>query len=214
MVAVSRQQHWDRIHRSKASSDVSWYRPHLDQSLRFIENAGLAPNAQIIDVGGGASTLVDDLLDRGFAEVTVLDISASALERTRERLGVGASAVTWLVGDVTSVELPPKCYDLWHDRAVFHFLTDQADRARYVAAVRRSLKPGGHLVMATFGPGGPEKCSGLEVTRYGEDALRSRFGDGFRLVGSCTEIHTTPSGATQEFMYCHLRMQGDEQEGA
>ncbi len=214
MVDVDRQQHWDRIHSGKAPAEVSWYRPHLDQSLRFIHDAGLVPSARIIDIGGGASTLVDDLLDRGFEDVTVLDISASALERTRERLGARASAVTWLVGDVTSVELPAESYDLWHDRAVFHFLTDPEERARYVAAVRRCLRPGGHLVMATFGPGGPEKCSGLEVTRYGADALRNRFGNGFRLVGSCAEIHTTPSGATQEFMYCHLRMRDDEVEGA
>ncbi len=204
--AMDRQQHWERIHGAKAPADVSWYRPHLERSLAFIEGAGLARNARIIDVGGGASTLVDDLLDRGYDDVTVLDISSAAIDRAKERLGARANAVTWLVGDITTIELPKHRYDFWHDRAVFHFLTDPEARLRYTAAVRRSLKIDGHIVVATFGPSGPEKCSGLDVVRYSADGLHEQFGGQFRKVGSCTEFHTTPWGAEQEFMYCYCRM--------
>ena len=205
-VTLGRQQHWERIHGAKAPADVSWYRPHLERSLAFIEGAGLARNARIIDVGGGASTLVDDLLDRGYNDVTVLDISSAAIDRAKERLGARANAVTWLVGDITTIELPKHRYDFWHDRAVFHFLTDPEARLRYTAAVRRSLKIDGHIVVATFGPSGPEKCSGLDVVRYSADGLHEQFGGQFRKVGSCTEFHTTPWGAEQEFMYCYCRM--------
>lgn len=203
---MEKQEHWERIHSGKAPVDVSWYRPHLEQSLAFIDGAGIAPTAPIIDIGAGTSTLVDDLLSRGFECLTVLDISSAAIDKAKARLGARADAVIWLVGDITTIELPPHYYDFWHDRAVFHFLTDPESRLRYVAAVRRSLKVDGHIVVATFGPSGPEKCSGLDVMRYSADGLHGQFGGRFRKEASCTEIHTTPWGTEQEFIYCYCRM--------
>ena len=187
---------------------MSWYRPHLEQSLRFIDAAGLGRDAAIIDVGGGASTLVDDLLERGHSNVTVLDVSARAIDAAKARLGKRAAGVHWLVADITTVDLAPASYDFWHDRAVFHFLRDADDRRRYVAAVTRSVKPGGHVLVATFGPEGPTKCSGLDVVRYGADELHAELGADFQRVNSATEVHTTPSGAEQQFVYCHCRLRG------
>jgi SAM-dependent methyltransferase len=206
--AVSEQEHWERIYLGKGPGEVSWYRPHLDRSLRFIEEARLPPAASILDVGGGTSTLVDDLLDRGYADVTVLDLSARAIAQARERLGDRAAGVTWLVGDITAIELPEHRFDFWHDRAVFHFLTEESARRRYVAAVRRALKPNGHVVVATFGPSGPERCSGLPVVRYSAEGIHGQFGSEFRKVGSETELHHTPWGSEQEFVYCYCRMPG------
>ena len=200
------KKHWERVYAEKAPDRVSWFRPHLDRSLRFVDAARIAPAAAVIDVGGGASTFVDDLLDRGFSNVTVLDLSEIALESARERLGGRASAVQWICADVTHADLPERTYDFWHDRAVFHFLTDPAARVRYVDAVRRSLRPGGHIVVATFGPHGPEKCSGLEVLRFTPDALHAEFGDAFAKIADSTEIHDTPWGSEQEFVYCYCRM--------
>jgi len=199
-------EHWENIHRRGRPEEDSWYRPHLERSLHFIEEAGLMPGAAILDVGGGTSTLVDDLLERGFSNVSVLDISQSAIRQTQARLGTRAGTVTWLVGDITRIELPERHYDFWHDRAVFHFLTEDTDRRRYVTAVRRSLKPDGHIVVATFGPEGPERCSGLPVRRYGTRGIQDEFGDGFRKVGEARELHRTPGGSEQEFVYCYCRM--------
>ncbi len=195
--------HWDAVHGGKRPQDTSWYRPHLDRSLRFIDQAGLSPDAAIIDVGGGASTLVDDLVARGYLDITVLDLSEIALEQARSRLGASAARVTWIVGDITRIELPHHRYDFWHDRAVFHFLTKDAARARYVAAVRRAVKPGGHVVVATFGPHGPERCSGLPVVRYSPEAIHAQFGAPFMVIGSDQETHQTPWGTDQEFVYCY-----------
>jgi len=200
------QEHWETVYRTKATNQVSWYAEHLDRSLAFIEGAGLAKDATILDVGGGAATLVDDLLDRGYADVTVLDLASAAVDRARERLGERAASVKWIVGDVTEVTLPEHSVDFWHDRAVFHFLRDEAARRRYVALVRRAVKPGGHVLVATFGPEGPERCSGLEVVRFDEDGLHAEFGGEFRKVGSARETHTTPWGSTQQFVYCWCRV--------
>jgi SAM-dependent methyltransferase len=202
------QRHWEAVYGAKAEDEVSWYRPHLERSLFFVIDAKLGPDAQIIDVGGGSSTLVDDLLDMGYRNLMVLDISSTAIERAKERLGDRADAVRWMVGDATSVDLPPSHFDFWHDRAVFHFLTDPAARRRYVRQVGRSLKPGGHVVVATFGEEGPERCSGLDVVRYSAEALHSQFGGGFRKVSSKVENHVTPWGAEQEFVYCYCRLEG------
>jgi ubiquinone/menaquinone biosynthesis C-methylase UbiE len=202
------QQHWESIYATKSPDEVSWYRPHLERSLFFVIDAKLGPDAQIIDVGGGSSTLVDDLLDLGYRNLTVLDISSAAIEQARERLGERADAVSWVVGDATSVDLPASHFDFWHDRAVFHFLTDPAARLSYVQQVRRCLKPGGHIVVATFGEEGPERCSGLDVVRYSADALHGQFGDSFRKVSSTIENHVTPWGAEQEFVYCYCRLEG------
>jgi len=200
------KKHWDAVYAGKAPDRVSWYRPHLDRSLRFLDAARIPPAAAVIDVGGGASTFVDDLLDRGYSNLTVLDLSETALETARARLGDRASAVEWICADVTQAKLPERAYDFWHDRAVFHFLTDPAGRSRYVDAVRKSLRPGGHIVVATFGPHGPEKCSGLEVLRFTPDSLHAEFGDDFAKVADVMEMHHTPWGSEQEFVYCYCRL--------
>jgi SAM-dependent methyltransferase len=157
----------------------------------------------VIDVGGGASTLVDDLLDAGYRDLTVLDLSAAALRAARGRLGERADLVDWIEGDVTEVELPEARFDVWHDRAVFHFLTEEDQRARYVEAARRSVRPGGHVIVAAFGPGGPARCSGLPVVRYSPDRLHDEFGSPFALVEHASETHRTPWGSAQEFIYCY-----------
>lgn len=199
---VDRQQHWESVYQTKATDAVSWFQPHASSSLRLIE--GLAGrDAHIIDVGGGASVLVDDLLDAGYRNLTVLDLAESALAASRARLGARAEAVQWIAADITRAELPAARYDVWHDRAVFHFLTDPADRARYIEQVLKSVKPGGHVIVAAFGPGGPLQCSGLDVVRYAPDALHAEFGATFRLLGHETEIHHTPAGKEQEFVYCY-----------
>lgn len=199
---VDHQQHWDSVYRNKAADQVGWFQPHAASSLRLIEGCA-AKDAHIIDVGGGASVLVDDLLDAGYRNLTVLDLAESALAASRARLGERADSVQWVAADITRAELPEACYDVWHDRAVFHFLTDPADRARYVAQVLKSVKPGGHVIVAAFGPGGPLQCSGLDVVRYDPDALHAEFGAPFRLLGHETETHHTPSGQEQEFVYCY-----------
>lgn len=203
---MGEKEHWEDIYGHKTPDQVSWYRPHLERSIQFIEGAGLPKDAAIIDVGGGASTLVDDLLDRGYSNITVLDISSTSMMGAKDRLGPRAETVTWIVGDITQVQLPEHGYDFWHDRAVFHFLQDVAMRRRYVAAVSRALKPAGHIVVATFGPAGPEKCSGLEVMRYSPDELHAEFGRGFKKIASCSEAHLTPWGSEQEFVYCYCRI--------
>ena len=199
------REHWDGVYGRRRADEVSWYRPHLEQSMRLIDAANVGPDAAIIDVGCGASTLVDDLLLRGYANITVLDISAAALEVAKARLAERAASVHWLAADITQVDLGPNAYDLWHDRAVFHFLRGEDERRLYVACAGRSLKPGGHLVIATFGPEGPDRCSGLDVVRYGADELRAQFGVDFALIEDVTEVHATPSGAHQQFVYCLFR---------
>ena len=197
------QAHWETVFGSKAPDAVSWYRPHLETSLGLIERAASGKSAAMIDVGGGESTLVDDLLARGYHDVTVLDISATALEVTRQRLGADAERVHWIEADVTRVDLEPRRYEVWHDRAVFHFLTAESDRRAYVQRVAQAVKPGGHVIVSTFGPEGPKKCSGLDVVRYDAEALHQQFGRRFHLVESCQELHRTPFGATQQFLYCY-----------
>ena len=204
------REHWEGVYEQKAPERVSWYRPHLEQSLKFIDDARLDRDAAIIDVGGGASTLVDDLLGRGYVNVTVLDVSPTAIASAKARLGRRASAVRWLTADITQTELAAGAYDFWHDRAVFHFLRDEEDRRRYVAAAKRSVKPGGHILVATFGPEGPSRCSGLDVVRYDPDGLHAQFGAAFQKVGSSTEVHETPSGAEQQFVYCDCRLSDAE----
>lgn len=204
---MTTKAHWEHVYQSKATDEVSWYSPHLDVSLKLIEAAGTHGDAAIIDVGGGESTLVDDLVSRGYKDVTVLDISPVAIEVAKSRLGPSAASVHWIAGDITDVSLGGARYDLWHDRAVFHFLTDDNDRAAYVRQVARAVRPGGHVIIATFGPEGPEKCSGLDVVRYDAGGLHRQFGPKFRLLDSVTELHETPSGALQQFLYCSCRVE-------
>jgi len=203
------KRHWEHIYRTKQPTEVSWYRLHLEVSLRLIQAAAPTLDAQIIDVGGGESTLVDDLLARGYANVSVMDLSATALEVAKARLGTLASAVAWLCGDVRSFAFSQHRYDVWHDRAVFHFLTDAQDRLAYVRQVNHAVKPGGHVIVATFGPEGPDKCSELDVMRYDPQSLHGEFGAPFRLVDNLTELHETPSGAIQQFTYCYCKVAED-----
>jgi len=200
------KSHWERLYSSKAPDAVSWYAPHLDESLAYIGRAGVAADAAIVDVGGGEATLVDDLLDAGFRRLTVLDISETALAVCRARLGERAAGVTWLPADVLSHAFEPRSVDLWHDRAVFHFLTGERERERYVAQVLRALKPGGHAIVGAFGPQGPLQCSGLPVARYSSGALHDAFGARFALLDHSTTLHTTPWGSTQQFVYCYCRL--------
>lgn len=196
------KSHWEQVYRSKPVEGVSWYQPHALRSLDLIRRVAPDPDARILDVGAGASTLVDDLLDAGMTRLSVLDISASALRVARERLGARAAAVRWIEGDITTVPLEPGSVDVWHDRAVFHFLTEPADRAAYVRQVRRAVRPGGHVIVAAFGPDGPSECSGLPVVRYAPGELHAQFGGDFELVEHQVEDHRTPSGAIQHFVYC------------
>jgi 2-polyprenyl-3-methyl-5-hydroxy-6-metoxy-1,4-benzoquinol methylase len=204
---MNMETHWEKIYREKAPDAVSWYRPHLETSLALIENAAPARDASIIDVGGGESTLVDDLLARGYQSVTVLDVSQTAIEFTKKRLRTAAEHVQWLAADITNCELPPRAYDVWHDRAVFHFLTALDQRAAYVRQVARAVKPGGHVLVSTFGPEGPTKCSGLDIVRYDAESLHAEFGTRFRMLESLKELHNTPFGTTQQFLYCLCRIE-------
>jgi 2-polyprenyl-3-methyl-5-hydroxy-6-metoxy-1,4-benzoquinol methylase len=199
---MSTQPHWEHIYGTKAADEVSWFRPHLETSLALIERSSADRSARIIDVGGGESTLVDDLLASGYRNVTILDISQTAIEVTKARLGSLADGVEWLAADVTQADFRADAYDIWHDRAVFHFLTATAERAAYVERVAKAVKPGGHVVIGTFGPEGPTKCSGLDVQRYDAEALHGEFGSRFRLIDSLKELHQTPFGTTQQFLYC------------
>ncbi len=200
------KEHWETVYTRKAPEEVSWFQPEAELSLRLIDDIGLPRSARMIDVGGGASTLVDGLLERGFSSVTVLDLSGAALQAARHRLGPDARRVTWIEADVTTVALEDHSYDVWHDRAVFHFLTEPVDRNAYVAQVRRSVRPGGHVIVASFAEDGPEKCSGLPVMRYSPGALHGAFGSSFELIGQQRETHHTPSGASQSFVYCYCRV--------
>jgi SAM-dependent methyltransferase len=199
------RNHWQEVWSKKAPDAVSWFRPHLERSLDFIRASGLTRDARIVDVGGGASTLVDDLLDEGFCNLAVVDLAEPALLAARARLAERAAAVDWIAGDITAKLLAEQSVDFWHDRAVFHFLTLPAARAAYLAQVVRCVKPGGHVLVATFGQDGPEECSGLPVVRYDAAGIHAVFGDSFDKVGEASELHTTPRGSSQSFVYCFCR---------
>lgn len=198
------KQHWEQIYTSRPSHSVSWFQAHADTSLAFIRATGVALDAAIIDVGGGASTLVDGLLTNAYTHVSVLDISASALRAAQQRLGEKAPWASWIESDITRANLAARSFDIWHDRAVFHFLTRAEDRAAYIHRVRHALKPGGHVIVATFAEDGPEQCSGLPVIRYRPEDLHAQFGTGFALLQHCREAHLTPAGKTQPFVYCRM----------
>jgi len=186
------QRHWENIYGKKAADAVSWYRPHLEISLELIERAAPELSASIIDIGGGESTLVDDLLARGYRNISVLDISQTAVDANKKRLGPASEHIHWLVADITKATLESCAYDVWHDRAVFHFLTSSEERVAYVRQVANAVKPGGHVIVSTFGPEGPTKCSGLDVVRYDAKSLHREFGVRFRLLGHSKELHRTP----------------------
>lgn len=204
---MNTQEHWDQIYRTKAPDQVSWYSPHLSASLELIERASVSRTAAIVDIGGGESTLVDDLLARGYQDITVLDLSQAAIDANRERLGREAERAHWLAADITRTELKVSSFDVWHDRAAFHFLTASNERAAYVRQVAQALRPGGHVIIGTFGPEGPVRCSGLDVLRYDAASLHDEFGKRFRLVESTEQLHHTPFGTTQQFLYCYCRFE-------
>jgi SAM-dependent methyltransferase len=199
------RSHWEQVHATKDPRQVSWFSPHLERSLELIERAAPDRSASLLDVGAGLSTLVEDLLGLGYENISVLEISQTALDGLKARVGQAGRAIRWICGDVTETELPEASFDLWHDRAVFHFLTEVGQRRAYVERVRRALKPGGSLIVSTFGPSGPERCSGLATMRYDASSLGSEFGDGFTLVESSLDLHETPSGAVQQFLSCWYR---------
>ncbi len=202
MNGAERKQHWQRVYLERDAREVSWFEDSPAASLELLGCVNLTYASSVIDVGGGASALVDSMLTRGFEHLTVLDISSAALDVARARLGVAADRVTWLAADITTADLPAAAYDVWHDRAVFHFLTDPTSCAAYVAALKNSLRPSGHALIATFAPDGPKTCSGLETIRYDAAGLLEVLGtDQFTLLEQRIKQHVTPSGGTQAFVY-------------
>lgn len=202
---MSQKDHWEKVYAGKATEKLGWYEPRLQTSLNLIQGLGLSLDASIIDVGGGASTLVDDLLDAGYRSITVLDISARALSLTRKRLGTRAESLTWRVGDIEDIDLPEGQYDVWHDRAVFHFLTDVDQQRNYRDKLLSALAPRGHFVVGTFAPEAPPTCSGLPVQRYSPEQLEATLGASFELMHQRKSLHLTPGGVRQMYLYCHFR---------
>jgi SAM-dependent methyltransferase len=201
---TNRQAHWDHVYSAKAENEMSWFQENPAISLDLIRAAGAKPGASIIDIGGGASRLADALLDAGFADLTILDLSESALAIAKARLGPRSAKVAWIVADATTWE-PARTYDLWHDRAAFHFLTDAADRAAYAERVTKAVRPGGHVIIGTFAPDGPERCSGLPVFRHDAASIGTVLGNGFELLESRCQEHVTPAGHTQRFQFSLFR---------
>lgn len=201
--------HWQTVYRTKQTDQVSWFTPHLNVSVALLKQAGLNPDSRIIDIGAGASTLVDDLLDMGFHHITVVDISPAALDVARKRLGARAASVQWLIANAAHMDLPPLSYDLWHDRAALHFLVDPANAAAYVASATRAIANGGFAIIGGFASDGPERCSGLPVVRREPEDIARLFGQAFTLVHSQHEKHVTPWGAPQSFSYALLRKSGN-----
>lgn len=202
---MTRKDHWEQVYSTRLTEKLGWYEPHLKTSLRWIKELSLAADAPIIDVGGGASTLVDDLLETGYRSITVLDISGKALSSVKARLGRAAERVTWLDGDVTSIDLPARHYALWHDRAVFHFLIEVEQKRKYIDNLLKALRPEGDLIIGTFAPEAPPQCSGLPVQRYGPEQLADTLGAEFELKRHHKELHITPAGVEQMYLYCHFR---------
>jgi len=202
---MSPKEHWEQVYSSKPTEELGWFAPHLQTSLSWITELGVSLDAPIIDVGGGASTLVDDLLDAGYRSITVLDVSRHALSLAKTRLANNADAVSWLAGDVTATDLPVAHFELWHDRAVFHFLIEPEQQRKYRDQLLKALKPEGHLIIGTFAPEAPPKCSGLPVQRYSPERLESTLGDEFELQRQHNELHVTPGGIEQMYLYCQFR---------
>ncbi len=201
---MTETEHWQRIYTTKPTDEVGWYAPHLKTSLNWIGDLKLQPDDALIDVGGGASTLVDDLLRLGYKKISVLDLSNQAISVVRNRLGSRDETVNWLMGDITEVDLPQGQFELWHDRAVFHFLTEKAQQKKYRDRLLRALKVGGNLIIGTFELEGPATCSGLPVQRYSAELLSTLFGTEFELKRHQKENHTTPSGFEQRYLYCQF----------
>jgi SAM-dependent methyltransferase len=202
---MNQKDHWQQVYSTRQTDNLGWYKPHLTTSMSWIKALNLAPEDPVIDVGGGVSTLVDDLLELDYQSVSVLDISDHAISAARQRLAKKAAMVTWLVGDITSIDLPTNYYKLWHDRAVFHFLTEQEQQQKYRHNLLKSLKPGGYLVIGTFAPEAPAICSGLPVQRYSPEQLVKALGEELELMRHHKELHITPGGVEQMYIYCQFR---------
>ncbi len=198
---LNRKQHWEKVYATNASTEVSWYQANPQTSLELITSTGLGQSGKIIDVGGGASLLVDKLLDQGCAHLTVLDISSKAIEYAKERLGEFSKKVTWIVSDITEFT-PSSTYDLWHDRAVFHFLTAPKDREKYIEVMTKAVRPGGHIIIAAFALDGPPQCSDLDVERYDCAKLKKELGGHYEFIAKADEEHVTPGQSKQKFLYC------------
>jgi ubiquinone/menaquinone biosynthesis C-methylase UbiE len=199
------KSHWSHIYRTKSSDKVSWFQLHLQVSLELIQSACVSKDDRIIDVGGGASTLVDDLIQNGYQNITVLDIAGESLILTQNRIGAKARSVNWMETDVLAAPLPSQYFDLWHDRAVFHFLTEPEDRRKYAEAVLQAMRKGGHVIIAAFSMDGPRRCSGLDVVQYSIESMQRELGNRFELIGSKLEDHRTPTSVKQKFIYCHFK---------
>ncbi len=201
MEHFDRRQHWEKIYQTKQTEEASWYQPLPETSLNFFEKHGISPTSKIIDVGGGDSLLVDHLLDRGHRDITLLDISAHALDKAKKRLGDRAAHVKWVVADASDFQ-PDELYDCWHDRAAFHFLTQPHEVEKYVKAAAAGIRPGGLLVLGTFSVNGPMKCSGLDIRQYSEAEMMALFAGHFVKTGCLHVDHKTPSGVLQNFIFC------------
>jgi len=206
-MASDRKRHWNEVYAKKSPEDLTWFQPRPESSLALIRRAGVGPEDWFIDVGGGTSLLTEFLLGEGFKNLSVLDVSGRALVSAKARLGERASEVDWYEADLTTFN-PPHLWDVWHDRAVFHFLTEEADRKAYCGVMKESVKPGGHVLIATFALDGPIRCSGLEVVRYDPESLLATLGAEYQLRGSIEEAHRTPTGGTQSFMYSWFQRTG------
>ena len=199
----NRKQHWERVYNKNKTEELGWYQDYPEMSLKLIAATGVGVHGNIIDIGGGTSKLAGILLDQGYRRLTVLDISGSSIEKTKLQLGEKWKQITWIEADVTQFDFTER-FDIWHDRAVFHFLTDPVDRRKYVDVLNQALKPGGHLIISTFGLKGPPRCSGVNVVRYSVETLHNEFGNTFVMVESYDEVHNTPSNVQQNFVYCRF----------
>lgn len=200
----NQKQHWDSIYKKNKPDELSWYQDYPQLSLKLIGKTGVGLDAEIIDIGGGTSKLIGILVDQGFRKLTVLDISSESIEKAKSQFGDKSKQITWIEEDITSFN-PPHSFDIWHDRAVFHFLTNINDRKKYIESVIRAVNSGGHMIISTFGLEGPPKCSGIKVVRYSAESLSEEFGNNFRLVESFSEVHDTPSKVQQNFIYCRFK---------
>jgi len=203
MKELDRKNHWERVYQTRSPTDVSWYQTYPEQSLKLIEKNLMDKTQSIIEVGGGASVLVDYLIDAQFTHLSVLDISENALQHAKDRLKEKSQQIEWYVADILMFQ-PPHRFDLWHDRAVFHFLVEEVDRKRYFSTLKKSLNKNGQVIIATFGTNGPEKCSGLPIKRYDKVSMIEEMGDEFELLDTFDEFHFTPNGSQQQFSYFHF----------
>jgi len=199
----NRKDHWERVYQKQSPTEVGWYQAYPERSLKLINNSCVGAICRIIDVGGGTSKLSEHLLDQGYTKLTVLDISGNSIEKSKSHLGEKSSRITWIEADVTKYSFNEQ-YDVWHDRAVFHFLTEAEEREGYLKSLNQALKLNGHLIMATFGLDAPPKCSGLSVVRYSPEILQNELGNNFNMVDSYSENHVTPSGVSQKFICCRF----------